>query len=241
MIMNAPLPDIKKINLILMPGLNGTCGLFEKFIAQISNKFNVIALSYPIDKKMNYEELASFVRSQIAHIEGPKYLVGESFSGPIALLLLSLGIKEIEGLVLVASFIYPPKPRGFKYVPWELCLGTKIILQQMFEFIGPKRACLFLDILNEIRIVSNSVLAARIRLILSVDVSAALKNVTIPILYLRAEMDVLVPISSFHKIKKLKSIELKTFPTHHFILQALPKESWLEIKDFIERSERLRQ
>ena len=68
MIMNSPLSDTKKINLILMPGLNGSCGLFEKFIAQISNKFNVIALSYPIDKKMNYEELASFVRSQIAHI-----------------------------------------------------------------------------------------------------------------------------------------------------------------------------
>jgi len=85
--MQSPLSEIKdiEITLILLPGLNGTTGLFDPLIEYAQDHFEVLPISYPVNEEKTYSELTSYVEDQIKSVKGRYIILGESFSGPISL------------------------------------------------------------------------------------------------------------------------------------------------------------
>jgi len=70
--------------LVLLPGMDGTGQLFEPFVAALGEEFSVQVVRYPATEPLGYAELASLVRAALP-TDRPFVLLGESFSGPIAI------------------------------------------------------------------------------------------------------------------------------------------------------------
>ena len=100
--------ETKKLTLVLLPGLNGTAGLFEPLLSVATDEYELIVISYPTDVMKSYEELTADVLQKISHINGRFILIGESFSGPIAILLSAQNISGHMGTILVATFASAP-------------------------------------------------------------------------------------------------------------------------------------
>lgn len=76
-----------------------------------------VVVTYPVDRSMNYAELEQLARASLP-TERPFVLVGESFSGPIAISLAASKPATLRGLVVVCSFARSPipKPSGLSSV-----------------------------------------------------------------------------------------------------------------------------
>ena len=74
------------LTLILLPGMDGSGQLFAPFIAALGDGFNVKVVRYPVDLPLGYDGLEQIARAAIPP-EGAVVLLGESFSGPIAVSL----------------------------------------------------------------------------------------------------------------------------------------------------------
>jgi pimeloyl-ACP methyl ester carboxylesterase len=91
------------VRLILMPGMDGTGELFAPLLHALGNSIESSVLRYPTAEPLGYSELLSRVR-----VELPKsdsfVLLGESFSGPLALMVAAEAPTGLRGVILCASF-----------------------------------------------------------------------------------------------------------------------------------------
>lgn len=66
-------------------------------------------------------------------------------------------------------------------------------------------------------------MAGRVASILAVDQSAQLRKIEVPMLYLRARQDRLIPASAFRKIERIRQdVLVEEFEAPHFLLQTEP-------------------
>ncbi len=81
--------------------------------------------------------------------------------------------------------------------------------------------------------VSNKALRARIRAIFEVDVSLKLQQIAIPVLYLRASADHLIPRKASEHIHRVApSVQIIELKAPHWLLQALPAAAATVVADF---------
>ena len=77
-------------------------------------------------------------------------------------------------------------------------------------------------------------LRARVASILSVDYRARLRDIPVPMHYLRAASDRLVPLSALKEILRLKpAIEVVEFDAPHFLLQTLPRQGAAAVRKYL--------
>src|SRR5688572_4533538 len=96
--------------LFLLPGLDGTATLHSAFAAAVSHAFDsVTVVSYPTDQALGYSALESLARAALPPV-APFVLLGESFSGPIALSIAADPPPNLVGLVLSTTFARSPVP-----------------------------------------------------------------------------------------------------------------------------------
>ena len=98
-----------EIKLLLLPGLDGTGRFFARLQRCLDDRIDVEVVRYPGDRPLGYRELANYVRAHIG--AQPVVLLGESFSGPIAIRLAAELPQHVKGLILAATFITSPWPR----------------------------------------------------------------------------------------------------------------------------------
>ena len=85
--------------------------------------------------------------------------------------------------------------------------------------------------------VSAATLRSRVSAILSVDCRAHLRRVNVPILYLQARADRLVPRSALRKIRRIRTdIQLAEFDAPHFLLQTRSERVAVRVKAFIDEA-----
>jgi pimeloyl-[acyl-carrier protein] methyl ester esterase len=230
--------ESEKITLVLLPGLNGTAGLFDPLLSVATNEYELMVISYPTHQVKSYEELTEYVLEEIGSIKGRFVVVGESFSGPIAILLSARSINGLIGTILVATFASAPYLTLAKYLPWTLIFQlAKIVYWVRIKLSNAKKASILKAVSIELQKVSPAVLAARTRAALSVDVSKELQKSRVPIVYFSAKYDVLVPKWNLKKIIKIKpDINVITFNINHFLLQSVPQQAWEAIDKFIKET-----
>lgn len=225
----------EKITLVLLPGLNGTAGLFDPLRLVETNEYELMVISYPTHQVKSYDELAVYVLEEIESIRGQFVLVGESFSGPIAILLSARSINGLIGTVLVATFASAPYFTAAKYLPWTIMFRlARFFYWMKIKLSNPGTVSILKAASVELQKVSSAVLAARTRMALVVDVSEQLKQSKVSMVYFRARYDFIVPKWNLNNILNIKpSIKVVTFNTNHFLLQSVPKQAWDAIDLFI--------
>jgi pimeloyl-ACP methyl ester carboxylesterase len=188
--------------LVLLPGLDGTGKLFAEFLKVLDPEFNATIIAYPKDVPAAYAELEALVRAALP-ADRPFVLLGESFSGPIAIRIAATPPKGLVGLVLCVTFASNP----FPYLAWARPLAAYLPLKYlprwaraplMWGSARPSRAPRQAE--RAMAGVSAVVIRHRIAALLAVDESAALRKIAIPTLVLRATQDRVVSSSATQSI-----------------------------------------
>ena len=97
------------VTLVLLPGMDGTGELFAPFVAALGPDQAVTVVRYPAEPALGYAELESFARAALP-ADRPFVLVGESFSGPIAIRIAADPPPNLVGVVLSTTFARAPLP-----------------------------------------------------------------------------------------------------------------------------------
>ncbi len=97
------------MTLVILPGMDGTGLFLDPFILALGTGFDVKVVQYPTSPPLGYTELEDFVSAALPR-EGPFFILGESFSGPLAVALAAKDSSRLNGLILCASFVRNPRP-----------------------------------------------------------------------------------------------------------------------------------
>jgi len=217
------------ISLILLPGLDGTGLLFEPLLAALPPTIKPIVVRYPGDRELSYAELIPFVMEALPD-SGPFVLLGESFSGPLAVMVASARPRGLVGLILCATFVTSPWPilRPLipivaRTLPFQLYFPYKRLKALLGSYCTPAHHALLLQMRGLLR---PSVMASRVRMVFRANVQKELKECGVPILYLHASKDILVPPWNLRAIKRIDpNIEVAKISSSQMILQRHPTEA----------------
>lgn len=225
------------LTLVLLPGLDGTGSLLANFAASFGPDVDIIVASYPTNISLGYAELEPVARSFLPKGQ-PFFLLGESFSGPIAISIAASRPSGLLGLILCCSFARNPRPSLAMFKPFLSMAPVAALPSALVSFfvLGHFASpALRRSLAESLARVSPSALRARIRAVLSIDVSALLSHLDVPVLYLRATEDRVVPASASRSVvahaPATKVVELSA---PHFLLQALPSQAAAIVREFME-------
>jgi pimeloyl-ACP methyl ester carboxylesterase len=225
--------------LVLLPGMHGTDELFSGFINAMPKPKHIERLDYPIEASSSYQQLLGIVQSSVSSSD-PYFLLAESFSTPLAIQFAATNSTNLKGLILCAGFACSPLT-GPSHFAASL-LAPLFFRLPVFAFtmdrflIGPDAPeSLQAAVRAAISSVKPSVLTARLRAVLSCDARQALSQIAVPILYMQAAKDKVVPKSCLDEIRRIKpDIRAAQINGPHLILQREPKLSANIVAEFIE-------
>lgn len=227
--------------LVLLPGMDGTGQLFSKFVSAMGDKAQTKIVCYPTHQSLDYPQLTDIARAAIP-AEGPFVLLGESFSGPVAINLAAEHPDRLRGLILCCSFASAPRPGLAVFVKALLRAPLPhppVSLLSAALMDGFSTRCLRTQLEAAVRSVPAAVLRSRLAEVMTVDVTRDLSRVQVPLLYLQARYDHLVPTTAADKIKRLQPrMQLNRLPGPHFLLQCVPDACAAVIHAFLEELER---
>ncbi|WP_080758000.1 alpha/beta fold hydrolase [Comamonas testosteroni] len=226
------------VTLVLLPGMDGTGILFEPFIAAFGDRYPVSVVRYPTTgHSQTYAALHDFAAAHLP-TDGPIVLLGESFSGPIAISIAAANPERVLGVVLCCTFLQNPRPK----LRWLKSLSRLPIPRPPLpvanallfgQFSTPKSSALLRNALHKVQ---AAVLRARIREVASVDVRAQAARLAMPVLYLKALHDKLVPPPAAAEAQQLcRDMEVEVFDAPHCLLQVVPVEASDAVLHFIDR------
>ncbi len=224
------------LTLVLLPGMDGTGQLFEPFIAALGSQFKVIVVKYPTVGALGYEPLETIARRSLP-ASGPFVILGESFSGPIAISLTASQPRGLVGLALCSTFARNPRPafaalRPFiGALPVQLAPMAALSYLLLGRFTTPALRSALGACLAQ---VCASSLRARIKAVLSVDVSSQLKAIKVPLLYLLATEDRVVPANAAKDITQaVPTARVVPIEAPHFLLQTAPAAAAAAVSTFV--------
>lgn len=227
------------MKLLLLPGLDGTGDLFAPLVSALPNEIDPVVVSYPGDELLGYAELKQLVRKSIPDCQ-PYALLGESFSGPIAVSLAAEKPGNLRALILSCSFVRSPSisllllRRLIPVVPTHSSLA-RIARNYLLGANSQELRQLVDQCLSK---VAPKIIRHRIISVATADESEALRSVSSPTLYLAAFDDRLVGERSRIEISQiLPETQIVQIAGSHLLLQSNPDKCAAEIYRFIQRTE----
>jgi pimeloyl-ACP methyl ester carboxylesterase len=223
--------------LVLLPGMDGTGELFKPFLAAMNPRCPVRVVDYPASGTLGYAELEEAMRASLPR-DGAFVLLGESFSGPVAISIAASCPPGLKGLILSCTFARNPRPRlgALRFLIGALPTGpvamrcASMALLGSYSTAGLRRA--FLEAVGK---VAPDALRARLRAVVGVDMTRELAAIDIPILYLRATHDHVVPAGAGELMKRINpETRLVDVDGPHFLLQAAPEKTAGLVAEFID-------
>jgi pimeloyl-ACP methyl ester carboxylesterase len=221
---------------IVLPGLDGTGDLLEGFRAAAPANVKCIGVSYPTGERLGYDALEEYVVAQL-----PKdrvwVMVGESFSGPVAVRIARRFPDKVGAVVLCNSFVAPPRSPLLRIFArtalFRIPLPERILSFLMLSPVATPR--LMHALTAAFRRVEPSVLAHRVRQLLSVDERRTLALLKVPVTYLRGTSDRLVPTRVLNEIlTALPSVRVQHVTAPHALLRTEPEIAWAAIRSLIQ-------
>ncbi|MDO6962854.1 alpha/beta fold hydrolase [Rhizobium alvei] len=182
------------MNIVILPGLDGTGKLLSEAGELLSPAHMVSIVRYPADLS-RYEDLLPWVENTLP--EDDFLIVAESFSGPLAIMLASRKPIGLKGLVFVATFARTPValPAFLTYAVERMPIKSRALtwLAQPFlmgRWSGKEFTATFRQAMT---FVPAATIARRLREVLKVDTLEKLHQLDVPFIYLLATNDRLVP------------------------------------------------
>jgi pimeloyl-ACP methyl ester carboxylesterase len=222
-------------HLVLLPGLDGTGELFQRVKHRLATQSDVTVVRYPSDPQMGYDDYVAFAKDAI----GARRIIilGESFSGPIAVKLAALLPDQVEGLILAATFLQSPWPpfvvRRVASINPQGALRSARDAFLMGRFRDAEMSAT-ID-----RVVANmppDLRAARICAVAGVDVRAEFALLNCPVLAIHGSEDWVVPPRAMRAaILSKPHAEFAVFQAAHMLLQTRPAAAAEARSKFIRR------
>jgi pimeloyl-ACP methyl ester carboxylesterase len=197
----------------------------------------VTVVRYTTPEMSRYVECNGAARAALGG-EMPYVLVGESFSGPIAISIAAEAPSGLCGLVLAGSFVATPRLALKWFSAFTAVMPTHGAPDWTTDFLLLGRWAtpqLRTDVKNAMARVSPRAVRERLREIARVDVTAELRKVQVPILYLRATQDRLVPRSAAESIRRIAPhTRIRDIEGPHLLLQCAPEQCSRAISEFVD-------
>lgn len=225
------------LTLVLLPGMDGTGELFANLIAELPTNLKAVVVRYPTATVLNYEELAALAELQIPQ-NTPYVLLGESFSGPIAIALAATANEELKGVILSCTFAVNPRPI---LSTWSFLVPSMKVTDKLLHVLskllmsGFKNENVHALLKATLPKISPETMRARLDAVIGVNYLTELSKINVPILYLRGKQDHLVPSSASKAIvKHAKNVSLVELDAPHLLLQIAAKKAASEISSFMQ-------
>src|SRR3984893_1523215 len=221
---------------VLLPGIDGTGKFFGEVAECLRPRVESILVPYPKDQALGYDELEALVLAALP--TGRLFvLLGDSFSGPIA---IRIGARPPPGLVAVilcGTFAKNP----FPWLWWARPLAAYLPLKALPRWVraplmwgssSPQRAPAQMQ--RAIAGVSPAVIRRRIAALMAVDASPALGAIKLPTLVLRARRDRVISHAATRWIlRTLPGAQLVEIDGPHLLLQTRPAECAAIVLEFM--------
>jgi len=224
--------------LILLPGLDGTGELFAAFVAALRGHESRI-IDYPRESAMSYAALEEYVRERLPR-DQDYILLAESFSGPIGISIAATSPTRLKGLILCGSFASNPLPSLaplstlFGYLP---AVRVPATWTAPWLYEGRETPELRRAHADAMAKVSREALHARVSAVLAVDTRPQLARIKVPMLYLRATADRLIPEAAGRVIVDARpGTEWVEIDAPHFMLQTEPDACARAVEKFCGRA-----
>ncbi|MFH1809149.1 MAG: alpha/beta hydrolase [Pseudomonadota bacterium] len=187
------------LDVVLVPGLDGTGTLFEPVIQALGPGYAPHIVRY----RPGLQSFEAHIEDVLTVVDGvarPLILVGESFGGPVSVAVARARPDLVKALCLVATFVTRPswntgliRPlhRAVTSIPWPPALLRVVLGYLLAERGTDARLMQQLVAVNDHR--ASAVLAHRLGITARVDQREALRELTIPVGYLGGTADRIVP------------------------------------------------
>lgn len=222
--------------LVLLPGLDGIGTRLADFLAHLGEGFDARIVGYPPDRPLDYAALEQLVRAALPE-DRAYVLIGESFSGPIALRIASNAPAGLRAVVLCGSFVRSPFPHLRWTAPLLAHLPIKSLPRWMRALLlwgSDASAGIPAQAQRATAGVAPAVLRTRLAALLTVDARAAAARIRVPMLVIRARHDRLVGRRATREILEAaphaKTVEVDG---PHLLLQTRPCECASLVARFI--------
>jgi pimeloyl-[acyl-carrier protein] methyl ester esterase len=221
--------------LVLLPGMDGTGEQFFPLTRVLDGEIPTKIVRYP-DVPLDYREHEAFVREQLPR-DGAFVVLGESFSGPIAISLAADPPPGMKGYVLCVSFVTCPSVALRIFRPLVALTAPNRVpafIAQYTLMDGRGSKELEEAYRKALREVSNSTLRARLKAISCVDVRERLKTVGMPGLYMRGTRDRVVRASAARIfMQTAPNAQIVHIEGPHHLVQINPTDSAQALRTFI--------
>jgi pimeloyl-ACP methyl ester carboxylesterase len=199
-----------------------------------------LVISFPKAADGDYETLEARTVPLLPQDE-PFAILGESFSGPLALRIAARARRNLVAVILVASFTARPVgwlPRFARHFvqPLMFRLPIQLLLLRWFALGRDPPPEVAKSTIESVRSVEPAVLAQRAKAALSIDASHSFIACPVPILYLGGTQDRLIDPRTPERLKALRpDLECVMLDAPHFILQIAPSSAARAISEFLHR------
>jgi pimeloyl-[acyl-carrier protein] methyl ester esterase len=224
------------ITLVLLPGMDGTGALFAPLVKALGNEFDVQVVNYPTVGPQGYPELEAIARAALP-AAGPFIVLGESFSGPIAVSIAASYPGRAKGLILSCGFVRSPLQTNpilnflVGVVPVTLVPAA---IQHRLLFGRFATAALRATLAQALSVTTPATIRDRLRAVLDVNVSAKLAEIRVPVLYLQGSEDRVVSGNAARLILQLcPTAKIVPFAAPHMLLQTFPAAAARVIAEFV--------
>lgn len=228
----------RPLRLVLLPGLDATGSQHAAFSAAMQRLGVVVTvIAYPVDRTLDYPALASFVR-QALPTEGDYLLLGESFSGPLALSISAAPPPGLRGVILSTTFARSP------WLAWRR-LQSLLYWAPVRALPMPALSWLLLGrwstpalraaLHDALASVDADVLRSRAIAALGVDVAVHAGAMRLPTLCLHAVQDRLLPRRCQRHLSALLPAQAtRCLDGPHLMLQARPEAAAQVVAAFMQ-------
>lgn len=212
--------------LVVLPGLDGTATLHSAFVSEVRAAFDSVSVvPYPPNQPLGYVALEALVRTALPSV--PFVLLGESFSGPIALSIAANPPSNLVGLVLSTTFATSPNPLFSTLTPlMRLAPVRALPLPLLSWWLLGRWATPQLEaaLQSALLQVAPTVLRSRAAAALRANVLGQCSAISVPVLNLRATSDRLLSRrASQQLVAALPRCEGVDIAGPHLLLQAAPQ------------------
>ena len=229
----------RRTTLVLLPGLDGTEIFFGPLLAVLPQWVKPVLVTYPMSDANQYSDLLAVVQAAVEDAE-EFYVLGWSFSGPLALMLAAKERRKVLGVILCASFVRPPLP-GLSWLRFAITSPVvhfvRLARRTPLLFSNCSTETLRRDKAATWARVSTRVLVVRARAIVTLDARDCLRNCPQPVLYIAGSKDRVIPSRNAAEIvRELPSTKVVTIDGPHLALYTNPGAAARVIVGFMSNS-----
>ncbi len=210
-----------------MPGFDGVAELRAEFVDELARRYPSRAIGYP---NRVLESLDGYAR-HAASLAGPEsrpVLVAESFSGLVAARWAAQD-PHVAGLVLCGAFARAPAPwagLGASMPAMAQFVGANFLNPMSFALRDPARRRWSEALSAALRAMRQDVIAERLHLIATENVSEELRALRIPVIVAHFDEDLVIGAGARAHLEAVcHNADVVRVPGPHFAIETRPRES----------------